>query len=312
MNAAVNGLPWTVLRVHRAALLAWGAFVAAVTGLLVWAVEVKAPAARAELAYCAHHSVCSIDATLDYGDALRWSAIFLCYSFFAVAAWAGAALVARELETGTAQLAWTQSVTPVRWLAAKLALPALLITAGGAVLVPVYRHAWSIDPDRMGDSWSAVSVFVARGPAMAAYGLCALAVGALAGLVLRRALPALGVSFAVLLVLNQLLQHFRADLWPSVTRTGTARFSPPDSSWQLANGVLVHGRRVANPEYGRCGGLGAEAKRCLAEHGITGWYSVYHPASHYWPLHLVETGIVLAVTAVATATAFRLLRHRTA
>jgi hypothetical protein len=39
---------------------------------------------------------------------------------------------------------------------------------------------------------------------------------------------------------------------------------------------------------------------------------VYHPDSHFWPLHLVETGIVLAVTAAATAAAFRLLHRRTA
>ena len=36
-----------------------------------------------------------------------------------------------------------------------------------------------------------------RGPDLVAYGLCALAVGALVALLLRRALPALGVSVAV-------------------------------------------------------------------------------------------------------------------
>ncbi|GHD57848.1 transporter [Streptomyces mirabilis] len=312
MSAAVNGLPWTVLRLHRAALLGWGSFVAAVTGLLLWMVEVKADAARDELAYCSHHDMCSITAALDYDDSIGLVAIFLCYSFLAVAAWAGAALVARELETGTAQLAWTQSVTPVRWLVAKLAQPALLITVGGAVLVPAFRHAWWINPDRTRSSWTSVNIFVALGPPMVAYSLCALAVGALAGLVLRRSLPALGVSFAVMLMLHQLVQSCRTDLWPSVTRTGTALFNPPDTAWQLANGVIVHGKRVANPEYGHCNGTGAEAKQCLADHGITGYYSVYHPDSHFWPLQLVETGIVLAVTAAATAAAFRLLRRRTA
>ncbi|WP_328781827.1 hypothetical protein OHT68_25010 [Streptomyces canus] len=36
------------------------------------------------------------------------------------------------------------------------------------------------------------------------------------------------------------------------------------------------------------------------------------PPSHFWPLHLVETGVVLTVTALATTAAFRLLRRRTA
>ncbi|MEU0393296.1 hypothetical protein ABZ208_11045 [Streptomyces sp. NPDC006208] len=36
---------------------------------------------------------------------------------FAVAVYAGGVLIVRELERGTAALAWTQSVTPARWLA---------------------------------------------------------------------------------------------------------------------------------------------------------------------------------------------------
>ncbi|MGX1475723.1 UNVERIFIED_CONTAM: hypothetical protein RKD50_004531 [Streptomyces canus] len=36
------------------------------------------------------------------------------------------------------------------------------------------------------------------------------------------------------------------------------------------------------------------------------------PPSHCWPLHLVETGIVLTVTALATTAAFWVLRRRTA
>lgn len=45
---------------------------------------------------------------------------------------------------------------------------------------------------------------------------------------------------------------------------------------------------------------------------MTGFFSTYHPASHFWPLQLMETGIVLAITATATTTAFVLLRRRTA
>ena len=44
----------------------------------------------------------------------------------------GAPLVARELETGTFRLAWTQSVTRTRWLALKLAVVgvAAMVVAG--------------------------------------------------------------------------------------------------------------------------------------------------------------------------------------
>ncbi|MEU1850215.1 hypothetical protein ABZ499_13310 [Streptomyces sp. NPDC019990] len=50
---------------------------------------------------------------------------------------------------------------------------------------------------------------------------------------------------------------------------------------------------------------------CPAESAITGYYAVYHPSSHFWPLQLMETGIALAFAAVAVVAAFWLLRRRT-
>ncbi|MFD4142619.1 MULTISPECIES: hypothetical protein [unclassified Streptomyces] len=35
-----------------------------------------------------------------------------------------------------------------------------------------------------------------------------------------------------------------------------------------------------------------------------------HPTSHFWPLQLVETGIVLTLTAALTTAAFVVLRRR--
>jgi len=46
----------------------------------------------------------------------------------------GAPLVANELETGTYRLAWTQSVTRKRWLAAKLGLVGLWSMAVAGLL----------------------------------------------------------------------------------------------------------------------------------------------------------------------------------
>ena len=43
----------------------------------------------------------------------------------------GAALIAREFETGTFRLAWTQGVTRTRWLAAKLGITGLAAIAAG-------------------------------------------------------------------------------------------------------------------------------------------------------------------------------------
>src|SRR3954462_8510990 len=85
----------------------------------------------------------------------------------------GAPLVARELETGTHRLAWTQSVTGTRWLAPKLprtGAPAVLAT--GAVSLVVTRwctrvglaiNAGRTDGSPIGMARIAPPLFEARG-----------------------------------------------------------------------------------------------------------------------------------------------------
>lgn len=275
-GSASPGLARTVLRLHRPALVAWTGFVLLVVGLLVLLVEAGADRARADLHSCVGiDTFCPADHYLvDYDFLLSRIGALAVVALWAVAAWAGGALTARELETGTARLAWTQSCTPARWLAAKLALPALALTAGAAVITAVFRWAWTSQRDLVYDDWGATATFLARGPALAAYALCALALGALTGLLLRRQLPALGVSLALAVALGQTMDRLRPHLWPTVTGTGEGL--PPDA-WDIDGNTLAH-----------------------------------HPASHFWPIHLVETGTVLTMAALATTAAFTLLRRRTA
>ncbi|MFD9510873.1 hypothetical protein [Streptomyces mirabilis] len=302
-----------VLRLHRVALIIWAVIFAALSGVLLWAYGPGASAARADWRLkCGSHGCGWSSAISSYHLAHAGVEVTIGAIPYVAAVWAGAVLVGRELESGTAHLSWTQGISPTRWLATTLAVPAALITAGSTVLVLVHRLLFDAHKVPVTWNWWDDATFTANGPLAVALPLLGLAVGALAGLLLRRALVAGGLAFVATALVATVLSTARTDLWPSVTRTGTARFSPPDTAWQLTNGVIVHGKRVANPEYGHCDGTGTQAKQCLADHGITGYYSVYHPDSHFWPLQLVETGIVLAVTAAATAAAFRLLRRRTA
>ncbi|MEU9189600.1 hypothetical protein AB0D14_34680 [Streptomyces sp. NPDC048484] len=277
----VTGLPWAVLRLHRPALVLWVAFLLAAVATLVWETEVTAEAVHERLAACGQNPsgpnsyVCPIQAQVGYSGTIGWASTLVYYSFFAVAAFAGGALIGREMENGTARLAWTQSVSPTRWLAAKLAVPALLLTIGGTVFVFAFRWAWVAQRDLMSNNWASADIFAARGPVLVAYSLCALAVGALAGVVLRRSLPALAVSCGVMYLINHILEEYRPHLWSS--KSG-------DSS-------LGEGWRSGKWEFDDL---------------------AFQPESHYWPMHLVETGIVLAITLLATGAAFWVLRRRTA
>ncbi|MEV5952714.1 hypothetical protein AB0M11_02850 [Streptomyces sp. NPDC051987] len=276
-----GGLSRTVLRLHRAALLSWAGFVAAVSGWLVWLTEV--PAKDPELRGLSCLGSCNRPLPLPYPTQMYWAATLISYAFVAVAAFAGSALVGRELESGTAGLAWTQGVTPTRWLTAKLALPALALTAGASALVLVFRWAFAARPGLLWtEDWTAAPVFVARGPLAVAYALCALAVGTLTALLLRRTLAALGAAAGAMWVLDTVLTYCRPHLWPARTRTGAHAFDLPDSVWLVSEGSNGHGD-----------------------------FATYHPVSHYWPLHLTETAIVLTVAVLAALLSFRLLKHRT-
>ena len=100
----------------------------------------------------------------------------------------GAPLLAREMETGTYRVAWTQSVTRSRWLLNKLAVGALatVVSAGALTLMITW---WYRAVDKV--STNQYDVFERRDLAPIAYALFAFAVGALIGAVVRRTVPAM-------------------------------------------------------------------------------------------------------------------------
>ncbi|MFJ7044035.1 ABC transporter permease [Streptomyces sp. JV178] len=262
-----RGLIWTVLRVHRPALLVWSAYVLLMVGWMLWVQHVSGARIRAELDACRRRpeGACIDVMTFSHSMNEGWIGTLIAYASYGIAAWAGASLIGRELERGTAQLAWTQSVTPTRWLTAKLAVPAVALTVGTTVLILVYRWFWTAGQDLRGGEWYDPDPFLNRGPAVLAYALCALAVGALAGIALRRTLPALAVAFGLVLWFHLYVDRHWHELWPARTLSG------PDGSWFPSD----------------------------------------HPASDFWPLHLMTTGVVLTVAVVATGAAYWLLRRRT-
>ncbi|MGW0184544.1 hypothetical protein ACWDV7_02125 [Streptomyces sp. NPDC003362] len=286
-----RGLTWAVLRLHRTALWLSLAALAAAALVSVWmyvigddarrGISACATPATGRLPSCAEVAAIGADETYAAGIGLLTGT--LAYLVFPVTAWAGGALIGRELENGTARLAWTQSVTPARWLAAKLAVPAALLTAGTAAVLALLEWARGDgDPNLTGD-WYLPDVFVSGGPTAVAYPLAGLALGALAGLLTGRALPAAGLSLAVWTVLHNVLEHYRGDLWPALTRTaGGATFELPRSAFAV--GTVHDQDRMTS--------------------------ATYHPRSHLLPLQLVETGILLALTAAAAAACHLLLRRR--
>ncbi|MEU6199452.1 hypothetical protein [Streptomyces sp. NPDC047061] len=198
-------------RLHRPALLVWAGFLLVMVGWLLWLHLSKVPTERTcpglhfdSEKYAAD---CGYSAFTDANNVFNFLGEALTYACVAVAAWAGAALVGRELESGTAKLAWTQSLSPARWLAGKLVAAALPLAAGGGLLALVFDLVWSSDKDWLVSNWTYDRVFIPRGPLLPALLLLGLAVGALAGIALQRTLPALGAAAAVTLVTRLYLRE---------------------------------------------------------------------------------------------------------
>ncbi|MEH0419823.1 ABC transporter permease [Streptomyces sp. B21-083] len=311
-----HGLPAALLILHRSALWFWLLLVAVAAGTLLWTYGYGLDAAFAQFTRAGCHDG-AVAQACDYsggdrdllGTAVSVGRGLLNVVPLLTAAWAGGALISRELENGTAQLAWTQSVSPARWLAAKLAVPGALLVTGTALLTFLHRLVWDKHSEVWGPlgswKWHENGNYFANGTLATAYPLLGLALGALAGLLLRRPLPALGVAVLSLLTLMSVLDDLRPHLWPVETLTRKTGY-PEWTGMVVGDGALTStGKHVSDPY---C----VSDTKCLADHDIVGYFRDYHPASHFWPLQLMETGIVLALTAAATAATFWLLRRRTA
>ncbi|MFF2013308.1 ABC transporter permease [Streptomyces sp. NPDC058195] len=210
-------------------------------------------------------------------------------------------MIARELESGTFRLSWSQGASPARWLAARLAVPAVAALAGVSVLSAVC--AWAVSrAERTNYPLETYDrdVYGSMGTVPVGYTLCMLALGALAGLLLRRTIPAMIATLVAYAPLTMILNRVREDLWPTV-RTPEDRWSGNDGSWTVDSGMLTASGKPLDPAV--CGESGAPA----ACKGAIG-YVDHHPLAHFWPLQLVETGILLALAALAVALAFRVLR----
>ena len=121
----------------------------------------------------------------------------------------GAPLIARELETGTFRLAWNQSVTREHWLAVKLGVLGLTSMAIAGLLSLILGW-WASPIDRAADIQGAGGFqsrffpldFGTRGIAPIGYAAFAFALSVLVGLMIRRTVPAMGITLAVIIAVQ--------------------------------------------------------------------------------------------------------------
>jgi hypothetical protein len=229
----------------------------------------------------------------------------------------GAPLIARELETGTHRLAWTQSVTRTRWLATKLAVTGAATTATAGLLSWAVT-VWSYHVDFVQNYRITPLIYPARGVVPIGYALFALMVGVTMGMLIRRTVPAMAATLAIYVAtLASMTLWVRAHLLPATHSLTPLNLSEvrdfligphhqitltsgvtPDNAWVLANTTITRAGHLftgpANPRYCR---PNLDPSACLNWVGTLGLRQdlTYHPASHFWPLQWTETGILIGV-----------------
>ncbi|MEU9044921.1 MULTISPECIES: hypothetical protein [unclassified Kitasatospora] len=218
----------------------------------------------------------------------------------------GAPLLAQEYERGTIRLIRAQSVSPMRWLAARLAVPGLAVLAFSGTLAALMTWVWWTDivhgPAAFDPPFQFFT-YPALGVAPVAWSLFALALGVLVGRLVRRTLPAMFLTGALVAAAHGLIRWARPYFHPIVDEVvplGPAHryIAQPTNAWLIDRGaVLADGSRV-----------GDDACRYTTCDGATGSWLRYHPVGHLVPIQLVEAGILLALTAVILVVAFRRIR----
>ncbi len=330
-------MTWLVWRQHRnQAYLAAAALAAFAILLLVTGRQMASQYQSALTSCSASHNCGNLANTLILGTPV----LFLLVTLTVVApcllgAFWGGPLVARELETGTNQFAWTQSITRNRWLTVKVGWALLGAAAwGGAVSALVTW--WSSPVNALNHQNFQPGQFDIQGIVPVGYALFAVALGIAAGALLRRTLPALAITIVVFTFLRLVIGQ---DLRPHYLTALTTTFSflrhpvlPKGSYWQVSSGIVGPGGQIVSNQAHTGPGISFSGVpvpiasipsacrvlvfqsplkfgSCLSARGYHGFIT-YQPASRYWAFQGIETGIfVLLAAALVAVTAIVVLRR---
>jgi ABC-type transport system involved in multi-copper enzyme maturation permease subunit len=204
-----------------------------------------------------------------------------------IGAFTGGPVLARELETGTYRYAWTQGFGRERWTIAKLALLGVTLAVVAGAFSQVF--AWFFHPFLAQEDLTVLSatVFSTTGLAFGAWTLAAFAIGALAGALIRRIVPAMAATLGAYLGLALLTWLFLRKNYPLAVISSNPHFMTGSFSvndpWVLSTWTTGH----------------------------TQWVK-YIPVSRFWPMQFFEAGWLLVLSVLLIGATVWVVRHRAA
>jgi hypothetical protein len=258
----------------------------------------------------------------------------------------GAPLIARELETRTFNLAWTQGVTRTQWLAVKLALTGLAAIAVTEALSLSYT--WWADPISKATGLSVGGpqlfsqgefssvIFASHGITPLGYAAFAFTLATAVGVLIRRTVPAMAITLAIFAAVQVAMPLAIRPHLVSPSRTTASIYAADEvygsltadvvpgkpDAWIISSQALnAAGQPVSAIPAGCASPPGAPGEKggtsaitpaqCMQKLGYREAIS-YVPTSRYWTLQWIETAIFLALAlALAWFSFWRLGRRRT-
>jgi ABC-type transport system involved in multi-copper enzyme maturation permease subunit len=341
-DASLRPLPWRRMawvtwRQHRSALTGVAVLFVAIA-ILFWIVGLRLHHAYAAAIACHPASSFTCNSLVNgfngmYG--LLANGFILQVVPALIGAFVGAPVLARELESGTFRFAWTQGFGRRRWTLAKVVGLGVLVTAAAGAITVLF--SWYYQPYFLGGNQAlyvskalpigtsspfAPGLFDLRGVTFAAWTLAAFAIGVLAGVLIRRVVPAIvatlivytGLAFAVG---GFLRQHY-------VSPLVTSKLNIPASAWVITQQWFTNTGRPASKvalnqvlqsaTSGQVQGKGGVPKSVnvwhyLTRHGFTQLTS-YQPASRFWTFQWIEAGWLLALSVLLIGVTVWLVRRR--
>jgi hypothetical protein len=221
----------------------------------------------------------------------------------------GAPLLSREFEQRTYLFAWSQSITRLRWVLVKLGLFAVvvLISAAALAVLVIWWHS-PLDRAFSDGPWAAFDV---QGIAPIGYAVFALSLGTLAGVVIRRTIPAMALTLFVFVGVRILIALVRRHFMTAVT--GSA-LDVRQGSWILSASYYTdaQGHHVSFEQVNQMVSQYASTApktfndstvmAYLHQRGIS-LLTDYQPPDRFWTFQLIEAALFfgLAIGLIAAS-----------
>jgi hypothetical protein len=286
-------MTWMTWRQHRGAAAVGAVVLVGIATALVWlGVTARSNVRQFGLTSCLHNRADCSTALARLQHQYHWlppvAASLFSLPLLAGMFW-GAPLIAREIETGTYRLVWTQSVSRLRWISTKLAL--VLVVTVTATLAVSLLAVWAFQPllpvvlgNRFRGGW-----FDVQGIVPAAYMLFALALGACMGAVWRKTIPAMATTIVGYAAVRIPVHTFRRHLLSPSIKTVSGPIANGAASG-LGPGDWIFSQ---NPTGAPTSGPPTKGPPASFYH--------YIPAGRFWTLQGIEAAIFLVLTAVLVA-----------